>query len=89
MIAILINVTATITAKTTFPPVCQPRDRFIYQPQAKHKIESTNQTAKFLSPKLKRDVLRKSEEKINKPNNTGTLYLAKNFFISASLLILS
>ena len=84
MIAILISVTATITAKTTFPPNCHPSDLFIYHPQAKHKSESTNQTAKFLSPKLKSEVLRKSEAKINKPNKTGTLYLVKNFFISAS-----
>jgi hypothetical protein len=80
----LIIVTETMTAKTTLPPICHPSDRFMYQPHAKHKIESTNQTAKFLSPKLKSEVFRKSEAKINIPNKTGTLYEVNNFFISAS-----
>jgi hypothetical protein len=84
IIAILINVMETITAKITLPPCCQPRVLFIYQPQAKHKIESTNHTAKFRSPKLNSEVFRKSEAKINIPNKTGTLYEAINFFISAS-----
>jgi hypothetical protein len=56
----------------------------MYQPQAKDKIERTNQTAKFRSPKLKSEVLRKFEAKTNKPKRKGTLYDAKIFFISAS-----
>ncbi|MCZ7614643.1 MAG: hypothetical protein M5T52_14190 [Ignavibacteriaceae bacterium] len=77
-------VAATVTENTILPPLCHPSDLLIYQPQAKQRIERTNHTAKFLSPKLKSDVLRKSEAKINNPRSKGTLYDEINFFISVS-----
>jgi hypothetical protein len=61
-------VTAIITENTILPPLCQPRVLLIYQPLAKHKIERTNQTAKFFSSKLNMSVSRKSDAKIRTPN---------------------
>jgi len=67
----LMKVTEINTAKTTFHPNCQPSVLLIYQPQAKQSTESTNQTAKFFSPKLNKSVFRKFDAKTSIPNNKG------------------
>ena len=57
----LMNAAATVSEKTNFPPNCQPKDLLINQPQAKQKVESTNQTAKLLSPNFKIEGSKKFE----------------------------
>src|SRR5690606_32158174 len=71
IIRMLTIVAAIIIAKTILPPKCHPNVLLINQPHAKQSTESTNHTAKLLSPKLNRLVLRKFDENIRMPSNAG------------------